>query len=283
MPDSNVSSSIDDPVQKMNRMYRWTRHVYDLSRRYYLLGRDEMLEDIAGLSGGDVLEVGCGTARNLRVLDDWAPQHTLYGLDASLSMLATARSKLECAGCTQRITLRHGLAQSLDPEEHFGTQGPFDIIFFSYVLSMIPSWQAALRAALTHLAPDGRLYVVDFWDQDQLPEWMADALHHWLSLFDVRPRPAVPRALNRMSNTSNVACTVEGVAHRYAYRLRLKRSGPLSASALDALDDTPHAFSPFGPASQTDRPPEGQTRVEAESEEAGAKGKASAPTHSLFD
>lgn len=47
--------------------------MYGLTRRYYLLGRDELLDRIAARPAGHVLEVGCGTARNLRVLHDAAP------------------------------------------------------------------------------------------------------------------------------------------------------------------------------------------------------------------
>lgn len=248
MSEPSCPSSIEDPVQKMNRMYRWTRHVYDLSRRYYLLGRDDTLREIAALPAGDVLEVGCGTARNLRLLDAWAPQHTLYGLDASLSMLATARCKVEKAGCTKRITLGHGLAQDLSPTEQLHTQGPFDVILFSYVLSMIPSWRTALHEALTHLAPDGRLYVVDFWDQAQWPDWSATLLQEWLDLFDVSPRPAVPNTLSQIGETGNVDCTVEGIARRYAYRAHLKRSGPFSSSARELLSETPSPHRPESPS-----------------------------------
>lgn len=255
MSEPNRPPSIEDPVQKMNQMYRWTRHVYDVSRRYYLLGRDATLRDIAALPGGDVLEVGCGTARNLRLLDAWAPQHTLYGLDASLSMLATARSKLEKAGCTERITLGHGLAQDLAPRKQLHTQGPFDVILFSYVLSMIPSWRTVLREALTHLSPTGRLYVVDFWDQNRLPDWIATLLQQWLALFDVCPRPAVPNTLAQLGQTARFDCELDGIARRYAYRIRLKRSGSLSRSALQILDGpSTSAAEPQSPSGPKDTP-----------------------------
>lgn len=226
----------DDPVQKMTEMYRWTRHVYDASRSYYLLGRDQMLDDIAALPGGTVLELGCGTARNLRCLCDRAPHHTLYGLDASLSMLATAREKLDCAGCTTRITLGHGLAQELAPQEQLRTDGPFDIIFFSYVLSMISSWPTALRTALTHLAPGGHLFVVDFWDQADLPSWLAETLQRWLALFDVYPRPALVRTLAALDDVDGLSCSVEPVAQRYAYRATLHTADAVPPAALEVLD-----------------------------------------------
>ena len=201
----------------MNRMYRWTRHVYDSTRRYYLLGRDEMLNQIASRPAGSVLEVGCGTARNLRVLDCKAPHHALYGLDASLAMLATAREKLEQTGCTERVRLAQGLAQDLNPKAQFGVDTSFDVIFFSYVLSMIPGWDEALEAALAHLAPDGRLYIVDFWDQADLPPVVGTVLQRWLRLFYVEPRPDLLRTLYELDAEGHLSCSITSVARRYAY------------------------------------------------------------------
>jgi S-adenosylmethionine-diacylgycerolhomoserine-N-methlytransferase len=165
-----------------------------------------------------------------------APHHTLYGLDASLSMLATAREKLDSAGCTERITLGHGLAQELAPQEQLRTEGPFDVIFFSYVLSMIPSWPRALRAALAHLAPGGHLFVVDFWDQANLPSWVATALQRWLALFDVYPRPALMDTFRTLDEVDGLSCTLTPVARRYAYRVNLHAPAAVPTAALDLLD-----------------------------------------------
>ena len=35
-----------DAHPAMDRMYRWTRHVYDASRKYYLLGRDALIGEL---------------------------------------------------------------------------------------------------------------------------------------------------------------------------------------------------------------------------------------------
>jgi len=220
-----------DSSQKMGRTYRWTRHVHDRTRPYYLLGRDAMLDQIARRPGGRVLEVGCGTARNLHVLDDQAPQHTLYGLDPSLAMLATAREKLERAGCTERVHLAQGLAEDLRPEKQFGVDKPFDIIFFSYVLSMIPSWGTALTAALHHLAPDGRLYIVDFWDQGDLPSPVGIALQSWLRLFDVETRPDLLRTLQTLDAEGGWSCSITPIARRYAYLATVAPRGSSSFTA----------------------------------------------------
>jgi S-adenosylmethionine-diacylgycerolhomoserine-N-methlytransferase len=233
------ASTTADPTRKMTRMYRWTRHVYDATRRYYLLGRDRTLRQIARLPAGAVLEVGCGTARNLRVLARTAPHHTLCGLDASHSMLDTARTALLRAGVADRVALAHGLAQTLAPARQFGRDRPFDVILFSYVLSMIPDWPAALRRALRHLAPGGRLYIVDFWDQDALPSWFAGALQRWLGLFDVSPRPDLVSLLRRWDRVEGLSSTVLPVARRYAYLATVRVAAPVPDSVLGGLDGPP--------------------------------------------
>ena len=49
----------------MDRVYRRQRYIYDLTRRYYLFGRDKLIRELALKPGEAVVEVGCGTARNL--------------------------------------------------------------------------------------------------------------------------------------------------------------------------------------------------------------------------
>ena len=36
----------------MDGTYRWQRHIYDITRKYYLLGRDGLIADLAPPSGG---------------------------------------------------------------------------------------------------------------------------------------------------------------------------------------------------------------------------------------
>ena len=165
-------------VEKMDRMYRVQRHFYDLTRKYYLFGRDRLLTRMDVMPGQRVLELGCGTARNLIKLARIHPDARLYGLDASEPMLDTAREKIERRGFSQRIVLKHELAEQMTPQVTFGLSQSFDVTFFSYTLSMIPTWREALRAAYAGLKPGGKLHIVDFWDQQELPGPFRAALQH---------------------------------------------------------------------------------------------------------
>lgn len=218
-----MSNTASSPAATMNRMYRYTRHVYDASRWYYLLGRDELIERMAEREAGAVLEIGCGTARNLIQLHQRTPELDLYGLDAADVMLDTAHRNVERAGCAEQVQLAQGLAQDLNPEAAFGRHGPFDAVFFSYALSMIPSWPGAIDAALTYVKPGGRLYIVDFWDQAELPRWCRTLLRRWLALFGVHFRPALHAYLRGWATRHGAALTIEPIARRYAYLATLER------------------------------------------------------------
>jgi S-adenosylmethionine-diacylgycerolhomoserine-N-methlytransferase len=204
-------------TEEMDRMYRWTRYIYDLTRKYYLLGRDRLLREMELQPGDRVLEIGCGTARNLIRLARQRPEIHCYGLDVSTEMLATAAAQVKSAGLEGRITLRHCFAEQLDHRATFGLDAPFDAAFFSYSLSMIPPWAQAIDAALANLQPRAAFYVVDFWDQADLPPWFQALLKRWLELFHVHYRPELLEHLRQLDAQGVGKLTLHSVAGRYAY------------------------------------------------------------------
>jgi len=211
----------------MDRMYRLTRHVYDVTRAYYLLGRDRLLERITTGPETATLEVGCGTARNLLRLARRREPGKLYGLDASHEMLVTAEANVRRAagrdGKAPEIVLRQGLAEELDARRTFGRAEPFDTIFFSYCLSMVPTWPGAIEAAMDNLKTGGHLVIVDFWDQQDLPRLFAAGLKKWLSLFHVHYRPEVHHALAALGTAGRADVAFESVAKRYAYIASIRK------------------------------------------------------------
>src|ERR1700732_2448760 len=132
----------------MDRMYRHPRYVYDLTRKFYLLGRDGLIDRLAPRSDAHILEIGSGTGRNLVALARRYPLASLYGIDASAAMLDTARHMIARAGLGNRIRLAHGLGEKLDAQPMFGLDRRFDAIVISYALTMIPGWPPVIDKAL---------------------------------------------------------------------------------------------------------------------------------------
>ncbi len=172
---------------KMDAVYTLQRHVYDLTRKYYLLGRDRLIHRLEPPVNGHVLEIGCGTARNLARAARRYPGARFYGIDISTAMLRTARAKLAAQGLQRQCRVALGDATAFSAQGLFGRTA-FDRIFASYTLSMIPEWERALDHACGLLAPHGALHVVDFGQQEQLPRWFALPLGAWLAKFHVAPR-----------------------------------------------------------------------------------------------
>jgi S-adenosylmethionine-diacylgycerolhomoserine-N-methlytransferase len=185
----------------MDATYRHQRLIYDATRRYFLLGRDHLIRDLAAKDGSFVLEIACGTGRNLKRVAQHYPKARLFGLDISDEMLRTARQKLG-----PQAHLVQADACDFDGQHLFGVR-QFDRIILSYSLSMIPDWTTALTNAAQHLAPGGQLHVVDFGTQEVLPSWFRQGLNLWLGKFHVTPRPDLQAALTRAS------VNVGGTAH----------------------------------------------------------------------
>jgi S-adenosylmethionine-diacylgycerolhomoserine-N-methlytransferase len=164
----------------MDSIYRSQRHIYDLTRKYFLFGRDTLIENLDCPPGAAVLEIGCGTGRNLAQIDRRWPGARLHGLDISSEMLKSASARL---GDT--ATLLAGDATLFDGNL-FGRR--FDRVVLSFALSMIPDWQAALARGIDALAPGGSLHVVDFGGLSGLPAPLRALLRMWLAHFHVAPR-----------------------------------------------------------------------------------------------
>lgn len=216
---------------KMDAMYRRQRYIYDLSRKYFLFGRDTLLARLPVRPGMRVVEIGCGTARNLVILASRHPQAQFYGADISTEMLISARANIRRRRLSN-VVVAVAAAEALDHRTTFGLDGPFDVAFFSYALSMIPDWRAAIAAALANVRPGGWLGVVDFWDQKELPTWFEKLLGAWVRRFDVTPRPEILDELAARRDRGEGRLTVEAVGGRYAF-IALFETAPSGAAAAE--------------------------------------------------
>jgi len=207
-------------ADRMDRMYRTQRHFYDLTRKYYLFGRDTLINGLEVPAGGSVLEIGCGTGRNLALIGRRFPQARLFGLDISAEMLVSAEAKLGKPGRT-RTVLRVADATDFQPSE-FGETG-FDRIVVSYALSMIPEWEKAIDAAIAALNPGGSLHIADFGQQERLPGLFRRGLQAWLKRFHVTPRNTMVTVLKAKAAKSHDVLEFKPIGRGYAWLFTYRR------------------------------------------------------------
>lgn len=161
----------------LNKYYQYTRHIYDFSRKYYLFGRDQAIQELLLTPWESLLEIGPGTGRNLRKLRR-KRKHAVYGgLEASDEMLLSARASCPWA------KLKQGFAETSDLVSVLGIRP--EVILFSYSLSMMENPQLAIQNAMNSLAPQGQLVLVDFSDLNDFPVWIRKPFKKFLNLFHV--------------------------------------------------------------------------------------------------
>jgi S-adenosylmethionine-diacylgycerolhomoserine-N-methlytransferase len=203
-------------AELMDGVYHWQRHIYDLTRKYYLLGRDRLIAGLDVPAGGTVLELGCGTGRNIILAARHYPDARFFGLDISAEMLETAGAAIAREGLSARVKLAKGDATAFDARALFG-QDTFDRIFVSYSLSMIPGWEKTVSAALAALPPNGSLHIVDFGQQEGLPDWFRTLLRGWLRKFHVAPRESLREVLESESRRAGASFRFRTLYRGYAW------------------------------------------------------------------
>lgn len=223
------SMAMTEAATLMDRMYRHQRHIYDASRKFYLLGRDGMIAGLAPPDQGTILEIGCGTGRNLIKAARMFPHTRCYGLDVSEEMLVSARQSIRRAGFSSRIEVAQADATAFDPLHLFGV-ARFDRVFISYALSMIPPWRDVLASACSVLTENGSLHVVDFGDQAGLPSWFGAALRQWLSWFSVTPRLTLEDDMRALARTRGLGCQFSRPLRSYAFQAVLQQNTAFNRS-----------------------------------------------------
>ncbi len=106
-------------------------------------------------AGNSVVEIGCGTGRNLSLLREAVgPSGMVTGVDAAPGMLAQADKVVRQRGW-QNVRLVQQDASALALEQ------PVDVAYFSLSYSVMPDRDGALDRAWACLRPQGRLVIVD--------------------------------------------------------------------------------------------------------------------------
>jgi len=146
-------------------------HNYDRAAKQYdwwadivfgrILGYEKLREhtiDLLGdLEGQTVLDVGCGTGRNLSLLVERVGEHgQVIGIDYSEGMLNQARRRVQANGW-HNVQLIRGDAATLEgvPEE-------VDAVISVWCYGIVYDLEAALKRALETLKPGGPMAIMDF-------------------------------------------------------------------------------------------------------------------------
>ncbi|MEM9106631.1 MAG: class I SAM-dependent methyltransferase [Pseudomonadota bacterium] len=208
-------------AERMDDVYRGQKHIYDASRKFFLLGRDRLIRELQPDTSATVLELGCGTGRNLLHVGRRYPTTQLYGVDISMEMLGLAQKSLYRGGC--EANLARADASCFDPQELFG-RANFDRVFVSYALSMIPPWKRTIAHALQLLAPGGSLHIVDFGQQEHLPDLARKGLFSWLRRFHVTPHETLFDIVQEKARAHGAIATCQPLYRGYAWHAVVQMS-----------------------------------------------------------
>lgn len=212
---SSPASTEHNAKDAMDQMYRWTRHVYDASRKYFLLGRDKLIANLHAQSDEHICEIGCGTARNLIKMAQHYPSAHFYGLDVSDEMLKTAKENIQKSKAP--IQIQQGYAQDFDPIALFKLKTSLNKVVFSYALSIIPPWQESIDHAIDILPEGGEMHIVDFGSMNEQPKWFRQFMFWWLSLFHVYHKPEILEYLKQLETEKRGILEVTDLYKGYAY------------------------------------------------------------------
>lgn len=161
MSDTNTVNQKVDQHQRMQRYYIMQSKIYDLTRWTFLFGRKGIVKKIplAQDTTARIVEIGCGTGFNLRLLANRFPKAHLTGIDVSQEMLNIAEKNLR--------SIRNDFDLQAAPyaKGHDLFAPEVDVILFSYSLTMInPQWEELIEQAYQDLKPGGYVAVADFYN-----------------------------------------------------------------------------------------------------------------------
>ncbi len=162
-------------ADRLQSFYAQQAAGYDASRSGMLHGRREMYQSIPVPDGGVWLDLGGGTGANLEHLgEDLHRLKRLEVVDLTPALLEVARQRVSERGW-QNVHLVQADVTRYQPAEPI-----VDVVTFSYALTMIPEWFAAIDQAHRLLRPGGMIGVVDFFVGRKYPA-EGQVRHPWLT------------------------------------------------------------------------------------------------------
>lgn len=153
-----------DHAQRMENFYSGQAEGYDDFRKRLLQGREEVYRKIGENQAGVWVDLGGGTGANLEFIGPAISNfQKVYVVDLASSLLKVVE-KRAAARKWNNVEAVTADATTWTPVE-----GLADIVTFSYSLTMIPDWFAAIDNAKRILKPGGLIGVVDFYVARKYP------------------------------------------------------------------------------------------------------------------
>jgi S-adenosylmethionine-diacylgycerolhomoserine-N-methlytransferase len=153
-----------DHASRMESFYGGQAEKYDDFRKRLLKGRQELYESIEAPANAVWVDMGGGTGSNIEYLAGRLDSfQSVYVVDLSKSLLKVAAERFKERGW-DNVKTAEADATRYTPEE-----GLADVVTFSYSLTMIPDWFAAIDNAYAILKPGGLIGVVDFYVSRKFP------------------------------------------------------------------------------------------------------------------
>ena len=149
--------------QTIQNYYKFQSKIYDLTRWSFLFGRIGIVKKIPFDRNAsiNILEVGCGTGYNIRLLAKRFPNAKITGLDVSKDMIDIAKKQTAAFGDRIQLVCGPYMKDSTDYNDQM------DVILFSYALTMInPQWAELLEQAKVDLKKGGVVALADFHDSN---------------------------------------------------------------------------------------------------------------------
>ncbi len=160
-------------IDRLDSFYAPQADTYDTFRERLLRGREQLIDLLAPPQGARVVELGCGTGRNIEFFGD-----RIESL-AQLELVDVCRPLLDQA--RRRAARWPRVVRVIEADiERYRPAHPVDCVYLSYSLSMTADWNRTLHNAVRMLRPGGTLGVVDFYVSEATPP-AGEARHSWIS------------------------------------------------------------------------------------------------------
>lgn len=167
----------DNHADRLESFYGHQAAHYDEFRKRLLSGRRELHTDPNIEAKGVWVDMGGGTGSNLEFFGDRVANfEKIYIVDLSCSLLAVAARRIKRHRWTNVELVTADATTFMPPK-------PADLVTFSYSLSMMPKWFAAIDQAHSILKDGGSIGVVDFFVSPKFS--VADRVRHgwWTRTF----------------------------------------------------------------------------------------------------